>query len=1149
MSYPNIKPLSLWVMSALLPLSIPSFANPPVQINVPQISMQEAADQTFATIMQMKQRAEAGEGVTEENGKRYLAYNGHLFGLHDTNFPKFNVPFSNDAQALAPLYAVFPFLDARWDIVPNNDFGFYFIHDEMGSFNDDLDGCFIEYYPHKSFTLEQIFKFQNNACLSAPNISSAFVSSVFDQGASISWDGHEKGNEYHLSLTAANSNQTHTFKALAPEFFLPNLSASTTYQLNIQACNNAGCTDLAPIDFTTDAPKVGFHDGIRELNHLEGDIRAHVSLMQTHSLTAPFGNEELGAPDVIMYRDALMLLTPQQTDINQLWVDVYQEGVLIERVAMRPPSAQAKTDQYAYEDRPTVIFAHNVWSLPLKWEWMKPGLSLSFTDNQGRKSELPAHQIVFGGAPELIIQNIDMGMLTPPRGLNNMANNTAQHASDYFQKTALSKLVLAQYAPAHFEKITLPSGNVYTEKSLSTGGWHHGDMREDIGKALISIGINYANNAISTSVGTSQAPVRHIHQITAHTNVGVYTHSETGAPETVVHGGSGGSGILTLEYTTGNEWSHEVGHNFSLGHYPHMASVHDMESGWGWDAIYQRFIGSIDWKGGTAESSGGGEVSAPYLNIFRFLRDAQNGGEAQKIGMVSDYTFEHPAQVRKAQQYINAYYNNQQPGHDAYYVKWDQAEQRYIEVEQALAVPTQTGVPVTTLVGIYDPDRQNPSQIYPVLYGNYGNVFDLPEAQEFVLKDEGTISVGWHHYADLTPLQLASDSWKTIVDNGSYKRLCQFSFTNSAQETVNLVGHLDDANNVCRASNDMKWVVNGKRENMQSAPADYSLLYPYGMGKITYTPTPEIGEVQLCLLTKLDAEDHNGAGYVVGDACRQIPGIKHLNNNNWLYTIWRNDAEQATYYHNNVCHLEVMHKSGEKTTYALSGQRMNSGQSNKFHINLPQQELDLVSLQCEDNLGKHELDSLIPALDTKIDALPKPVIIGQEYGYSAVALRPEFSKGWFDHFEGMDYDALTEREQNAITKMKVNDLKYPVCRFNRLIDGVEQTVFGYVDKLVTGDHLCSGGDDIYVLNQGEKEPLRSPLNQFQWLSQSRPSHIGEQVKARDGYPEKLCSRIKTGIYGAGYVASDGRCMQVEGVKWSNDVHWAVSSGHGHYTYF
>ncbi|MBF4427922.1 M66 family metalloprotease, partial [Vibrio anguillarum] len=115
------------------------------------------------------------------------------------------------------------------------------------------------------------------------------------------------------------------------------------------------------------------------------------------------------------------------------------------------------------------------------WNWMKPELSLRLTDNLGREGVLSQGDIQFGGAPELVIQNIDMGMLTQPRNHNTMIQNLPTLAADYFQKIPASKLVMADYTPAYFPVVTMPNGVVYTDKSASTGGWHSGDMREAIG--------------------------------------------------------------------------------------------------------------------------------------------------------------------------------------------------------------------------------------------------------------------------------------------------------------------------------------------------------------------------------------------------------------------------------------------------------------------------------------------------------------------------------------------------------------------------------------------------------------------------------------------------------------------------------------------
>lgn len=250
-----------------------------------------------------------------------------------------------------------------------------------------------------------------------------------------------------------------------------------------------------------------------------------MSITQTHTSVAPKGNELTGQGhlDAIMNREALLLFTPQQgEEINQVRAEVFLDGELVQTTLMLPPSALAASDQ-PENGRMKVVFSHLAWSLPLQWDWMKPGLSLRLTDNLGREGVLSQGEIQFGGAPELVIQNIDIGMLMPPRDRNTMIQNLPTLAADYFQKIPASKLVMADYTPAHFPVVTMPNGVVYTDKSASTGGWHSGDMREAIGKAMVSTGINNANVGIVSSAGYSQQYNRRFNHITAHTNVGIYT--------------------------------------------------------------------------------------------------------------------------------------------------------------------------------------------------------------------------------------------------------------------------------------------------------------------------------------------------------------------------------------------------------------------------------------------------------------------------------------------------------------------------------------------------------------------------------------------------------------------------------------------------
>lgn len=212
---------------------------------------------------------------------------------------------------------------------------------------------------------------------------------------------------------------------------------------------------------------------------------------------------------------------------------------------------------------------------------------------------------------------------------------------------------------------------------------------------------------------------------------------------------------MTLEATTGNEWSHELGHNYGLGHWPYMASIHDMESGWGWDAFHQRFIGNLHWKGDVYTQQQGDDIVPPFKDAFRFLRDAQNGGEQEYVGTISRFTLEHPAQSRKAQRWMNNGFNLDSHSPSGY-VQWDQATQRYKAVETDTPKPQQVGVPVVTLLGIYDPQNENPSQIYPLVYSNYGNVFELPQPEQGEYQLEGWQAAGGSH-SSRNPIQPMAD--------------------------------------------------------------------------------------------------------------------------------------------------------------------------------------------------------------------------------------------------------------------------------------------------------------------------------------------------------------------------------------------------------
>ncbi len=271
----------------------------------------------------------------------------------------------------------------------------------------------------------------------------------------------------------------------------------------------------------------------------------------------------------------------------------------------------------------SITYATDAWSGVIPAAWIVPGISFDFC--QGNLTgTLSGLQV---GAPtQLLIHTIDIGMLTTPRGEFAFANDPQAHR-EYFQTVPTSRLIVCQYAPLHLKEVMLPDGTLLTDADPSNGGWHEGTMRQHIGKELISHGIDNANYGINSTAGEGEQSHPYVvAQLAAHNNRGKYANGIQ------VHGGSGGGGIVTLDNSLGNELSHEVGHNYGLGHYVDgfNGSVHrpadQINSTWGWDADKNRFIPNFAMKRSGRDTCVEGQCQAPFDGRSYGL-DAMAGGE------------------------------------------------------------------------------------------------------------------------------------------------------------------------------------------------------------------------------------------------------------------------------------------------------------------------------------------------------------------------------------------------------------------------------------------------------------------------------------------------------------------------------------------
>jgi hypothetical protein len=234
-----------------------------------------------------------------------------------------------------------------------------------------------------------------------------------------------------------------------------------------------------------------------------------------------------------------------------------------------------------------LTYATDAWSGVLPAEWIVPGLKLVF-----RQGEVTGElrDVKIGAPTQLLLHTIDIGMLVPPRDRFDFATDPEAHR-EYFQTVPTSRMIVSQYAPLYLREVVLPDGTALAEQDPGKGDWHNGTLRQRIGKELISHGIDNANYGLHSTAGQGEDSHPYVAaQLVAHNSSGMYSNG------IVVHGGSGGGGIVTLDNTLGNEFSHEVGHNYGLGHYVggFRGSVHrsadQINSTWGWDADKNRLI-------------------------------------------------------------------------------------------------------------------------------------------------------------------------------------------------------------------------------------------------------------------------------------------------------------------------------------------------------------------------------------------------------------------------------------------------------------------------------------------------------------------------------------------------------------------------------
>ncbi|HIF9079857.1 TPA: M66 family metalloprotease [Photobacterium damselae] len=509
-------------------------------------------------------------------------------------------------------------------------------------------------------------------------------------------------------------------------------------------------------------------------------------------------------------------------------------------------------------------YAQGYWSADLPKEWLKPGLALSFA-NGDKKGTL--NSIKIGAPTELLINTIDVGMLVEPRGrFDFQKDKEAQR--EYFETAPVSKMIVNEYEPVQLTEVMLPDGTLLTDHDPSDGGWHGGTMRQRIGKELISIGINNANYGIYSSSGVGEGENPYIAaQLTAHNTRGMYNNGLQ------THGGSGGAGMVTLDSSIGNEFSHEVGHNYGLGHYPggFAGSIHrpaDMpNSTWGWDSSKNVFIPNFSPINTGGESCLDGQCVPAFNGMFKYGSDAMAGGwamyGAQRFTMYTPYSMYF---IQKNLESKVVFDKTSSTG----FRKWDEATQTMAEYTHRIENMEVTSV---------NPWDANETKI-AALFENF---------------DKVDLSTWNGHWARNMSVPAASEINKGKV----------FTFNSSAGYNSHLAINGQEmlvpyGSRLTFVSDGQTWVKDAPFESTKAVHPD-----KYGVPVTTlvgyYDPQAKLDSYIFPAL-------HGAFGYVYSDDSADLIAGQ--------------------------CALEVETQSGSVLKYALKNNRRNADNMNKFHVNV-----------------------------------------------------------------------------------------------------------------------------------------------------------------------------------------------------------------------
>ncbi|WP_394389749.1 M66 family metalloprotease [Shewanella woodyi] len=469
----------------------------------------------------------------------------------------------------------------------------------------------------------------------------------------------------------------------------------------------------------------GFIDDLDVVSHLSGDFQAQVRFIQNQTADA-YGNDSKEQQRVVSQREALLVITPEHGhDPKMLELKISNNGELIDTIVMTPPQQILKSDRSVIDDREDVMYSKRSYTAVLPWHVMEKGLSLTIDTWEGTQGVLSEDQIEFGAPSHIEFPMIRIGMLTQPQSIKHLEQDTAHYTSQLFQRYPVASMTVRPYAPVYLDKVVMADGRVKENYSEYDAGVYASDMNNEIAASLITLGISNANYGLASSAPTVWY-ANYFPQIGIMHSIGRYKNSK-GQIQDIAHGLLAGTGYVQLLDSIYNEATHEIGHALGLPDYNGGSEnlTHHQNSGWGYDAYSGVMTDNLNWHNLVDGDYGyGGIMVKPFNDKYAYGSDPMGGGNFDSSTSVYPHFTSYGS---KAMQHFLEQRNYLDLDFPTGYAHWDNDSQTMQGVADSTnPLPTKQAVDIITVVGYYDPMKENTSYIYPEMYSSHGNIFDYP---------------------------------------------------------------------------------------------------------------------------------------------------------------------------------------------------------------------------------------------------------------------------------------------------------------------------------------------------------------------------------------------------------------------------------------